>query len=506
MPTRPPHTRFHVPLYVALFALTGCPQPETPQPQDMKGDMTMPSSSQDMDSGTEEMPADMVEDASMQPAEMGETDRDASTDQDADIAGDDMPSDMAPPAKSPICALEVASLRPSGRDIPVSPGADAIGEALADAQPGDRLLLAAGTYAKESLKDVRFSEHVFLQAAPGEEVTIEGLSCLRCSHLVFRDIAFTGDTVNLDAADHIVFDHVSMTAPDNTSVLRIYGQRNGACSHIDVFDSEITGGQRTIFILGRFAPSEEWNTNLRFVRNRIECGTNNCFQISGGRDVLIADNALTSKKSVAVLTAGATRVEVRRNRMLGREDAGAAMNIATPGRQWDNFGGVGNMISSDIQIVNNLIQGWSGAGITLNAARDIDIAHNTVIGGTGLRTSHRTPMEYMSDEVILEGNQDYRVWNNIFERVSIASEDPAPSFSAKNVIAQGNLDGWQQTITEDPQLSGSPEWAPLAGSPVVDAGASGQPAQPSIDRFGQPRDTLPDVGAVELGSTQALCQ
>ena len=112
----------------------------------------------------------------------------------------------------------------------------------------------------------------------------------------------------------------------------------------------------------------------------------------------------------------------------------------------------------------------------------------------------------MSDEVILEGNQDYRVWNNIFERVSIASEDPAPSFSAKNVIAQGNLDGWQQTITEDPQLSGSPEWAPLAGSPVVDAGASGQPAQPSIDRFGQPRDTLPDVGAVELGSTQALCQ
>jgi hypothetical protein len=63
------------------------------------------------------------------------------------------------------------------------------------------------------------------------------------------------------------------------------GQQGSGANHgIVAQDSLIQGGGRTIFVLGNFAPSEQWNHHLTFWNNRITCGSHKCFQISGGGD------------------------------------------------------------------------------------------------------------------------------------------------------------------------------------------------------------------------------
>jgi hypothetical protein len=284
------------------------------------------------------------------------------------------------------------------------------------------------------------------------------------------------------------------------AALQFQGQGSAGASHdVEIEDSVIQGGGRTIFVLGRFAPSDQWNHHLNFVRNQITCGSHNCFQISGGRDLLIENNELIGAGFSGVLTAGATRVNISRNRFRGTR--AVAMQIATPGMEWDNYAGVENMISSEIVIANNLVSGWD-TGVLLDAATNVAIVYNTVADGEGVHFDHRTPHD-QSNQVILNGNGDIRIWNDILPSISIATGEAQPSFESNDLVWKSGGAG-ANLVTADPQLDAASDYALGPSSPALGA-ALVNAETPLVDFENRPRGDDPDIGARELGAPAPEC-
>jgi hypothetical protein len=385
---------------------------------------------------------------------------------------------------------------PTGTTINLSAPAT-LASALATAKAGDRIVMHAGTYAQEQASNRKFASMVFVEAAAGETVKIAGARFQSCDHLAFRDIKFTA-TVMLDGSSNFTFHGVTLDGGmTEEAALQIHGQSSAGASHdVLVEDSTISGGGRTIFVLGSFAPSDKWNHHLTFVRDDITCGSHNCFQISGGRDMLIDGNKINGTTTSGVLTAGATRITITRNRFVGMSGKSPeATQIASPGMEWDNYAGVENMISSAIVIANNVIDGW-GAAVQLDAARDVAIVYNTVADGTGVRFNHRTPHD-QAGNVILNGNSNIRVWNNILPSLSISTGETRPTFESNNVVWKGG-GGGTALVTMAPVFTGT-DFQLAAGSPGVDA-ALINAETPLVDFENRPRGDKPDVGARELGA------
>jgi hypothetical protein len=179
-----------------------------------------------------------------------------------------------------------------------------------------------------------------------------------------------------------------------------------------------------------------------------------------------------------------------------------AVQIATPGAEWDDYAGVENMISSAIVVENNVIDGWSN-GVQLDAARDVAIVYNTVADGTGLRLNHRVPHD-QSGNVILDGNSDVRLWNNILPSISIATDEERPAFESNNLVT-GSGSGGQNPISGDPAFDAATEYELSAGSPAVGAALTNEET-PLVDFAGHLRGDDPDIGARELGAMPGMCQ
>ena len=372
-----------------------------------------------------------------------------------------------------------------------------LASALATAKAGDRIVLHAGTYAKEAISNRKFASFVFVEAAAGDPVTMAGAKFTSSDHLSFRDIQFTA-TVMLDGSSNFAFHGVTLDGgATEEAALQIHGQSSAGASHdVLVEDSTIKGGGRTIFILGKFAPSDTWNHHLTFVRDDITCGSHNCFQISGGRDIAIDGNRISGTTTAGVLTAGATRVAITRNRMKGMAgNPPCATQIASPGMEWDNYAGVENMISSAILIANNVVDGW-GSAVQLDAARDVAIVHNTVADGTGVRFNHRVPHD-QAGNVILNGNTDIRIWNDILPSISLATGEAKPAFEAYNVIWKGG-GGGMNDVTTAPTFAGT-DFGLAADSAGIDA-ALVSSETPLVDFENRLRGPKPDIGAYELGA------
>ncbi len=369
--------------------------------------------------------------------------------------------------------------------------------ALMTAKAGDRVVLHAGSYAKETISNRKFATPVFIEVAAGDAVTLAGATFKSCDHLSFRDVKFSA-TVMLDGSSNFTFHGVTLDAgATEEAALHIHGQSAAGASHdVLVEDSVIGGGGRTIFVLGSFAPSDKWNHHLTFVRDDITCGSHNCFQISGGRDLVIDGNRINGTTTAGVLTAGATRVSITRNRMKGMAGKSpCAAQIASPGMEWDNYDGVENMISSAVVIANNVIDGW-GAAVQLDAARDVAIVHNTVADGTGVRFNHRVPHDRMGN-VILNGNSDIRVWNDVMPSLSVATGETGPTFASNNVVWKGG-GGGTGVITTAPTFTGA-DFALAPGNAGLDA-ALVNAETPLVDFENRPRGPKPDIGAHELGA------
>jgi hypothetical protein len=397
--------------------------------------------------------------------------------------------------------------QPTGATLDVHPPAT-LAAALATAKAGDRVVLHAGTYAPEKLSKLKFASYVFVEAAAGEAVTLPGVTFTSCDHVAISGLTFTG-TVMLDGSSNFAFTKVTLDrGVSEDSALQIHGQSSAGASHdVLVQDSTIKNGGRTIFILGVFAPSDGWNHHLTFIRDEITCGSHNCFQVSGGRDLTIEGNRIFGTTTSGVLTAGATRVSIARNRFIGMPGmSGAATQIASPGMEWDNYAGVENMTSTAVVIANNVMDGW-GAGLQLDAARDVSFVYNTVADGVGIRLNHRVPHDQMGN-VILDGNSDVSAWNDIMPSIFIATGEMPPAFQSNNVVWKGGGGGANLVTTMPTFASTTPgagnDWALAPGSVGID-GALVNAATPTVDFDDRPRGDKPDVGAHELGAGAPVC-
>jgi len=326
----------------------------------------------------------------------------------------------APPPPAP--ARAPLELRPGGT----------LASALARARPGDRIVVRAGEYPAEqieaALPDVSDAPLpgavVTVEAAPGEQVTFAGATFTRSSHIALRRLRFAG-TLKLAGCSHMELSELELDAGDSKdAALYLLGRQPfGPTHHVRVTGSRIAGGGRTVFIHTYFGPSEGWNHDLEFTGNRMACGARNCFQLSGARDTVIADNTVESARGGGILMAGATRVQVLRNRM--DNGRGSAVQVGTPGAEWDRFGGVEHMISSQILIADNVIRSWGGAAVQLDGCRDVEIRRNTVEHGPGLVTHRREPHD-LQGNVILVGNSGVRLQGNRLPEIRVAEGDPAP--------------------------------------------------------------------------------
>jgi hypothetical protein len=360
--------------------------------------------------------------------------------------------------------------------------------AIAAAAPGDRVLVAPGNYPLQTITATP-SEDVFIE---GTGASFAGLTCNSCSHLYLRGLSFTAQ-VSLNTASFITFDGVTIDVGRGVDTTGLYlhgtGSATGMTHDVTVVRSNVRNGARTIFSATNFSPIPNWNHHLTFLGNDFVCGTHNCFQLSGGRDVLIEGNVFHDPLGVAVLCAGATRVDVLQNRMRG--DAGlSAVQIASPGMEWDNYAGVEFMITSAVTVANNVMSAW-GTGIEMDAAKDVNVVFNTVAGGVGFHTWHRIP-HAQDGGVIIVGNSNMNVWNNILPSVQVDSADPMPLMIGNNLIG-GN-----------PMYVDTTSYQLAAGSPAIDVGVV-TPDNPLVDLLGNVRGSKPDDGAIERGAVAPVC-
>jgi len=260
-----------------------------------------------------------------------------------------------------------------------------------------------------------------------------------------------------------------------------------------VEDSKILGGgEPSSFLALSPRPTSGTTTSLSCATT-ITCGSHNCWQISGGRDMLIADNKINGNDH-------RRRSYCRRDAHLdpaqslsrdGHEATGGPAHLASPGAEWDNYAGVENMISSAIVVANNLSDGWANF-VQLDAATDIAIVYNSVADGVGVRFNHRTPHD-QSGKVILDGNSNIRVWNDILPSISVATGEMRPTFE------QNNLVGMPPGFTSTTEFTLGPT------SPAIDK-ALVNPETPLSDFDNHLRGDKPDIGARELGATMVTCQ
>ncbi len=388
---------------------------------------------------------------------------------------------------------------PSGATLSLSPGTT-LGSVLASAQPGDLVVVHGGSYPSETISKA-FTGDVFVEAAVNETPVFHGLQLHGASHLVLQGLQFDA-VVNLNNASYVVFDGVTIdVGTATTSGLELFNSSGGPTHHVKVLRSKVAGGERTIFLGGSFGLEATWNHDLEFRQNELICGTHNCFQFSGGRDAVIEDNDFHDPKGGGVLTAGAARIQILRNRMRGDPTvSSAAVQLATPGMEWDNYAGVEYMLSTDITVANNLIAGWGGPGIELDALDRVSIVYNTIVNcDSGLHTWARTPHDQQNN-VIISGNHDVWLWNNILPSIQLDAADPRPTFESNNQVQQGG--GGVNLITSAPQWVDQVDFVPAPGSPAIDAALADPPqvdgGTPHFDRRGSPRGATPDLGAWEV--------
>jgi parallel beta-helix repeat protein len=306
--------------------------------------------------------------------------------------------------------------------IELKPG-DTLAAALAHAHPGDRVLIHAGDYPREQIQ-ARFADYVTVEAAPGETATFAGLAFKASDHLRLRRLHVAG---TLLVEESTYFDLVEMDLDagrgDGSALHILTKGKTAATNHVRVSKSRIAGGGRTIFILTHFRPSAGWNGELEFTDNELHCGTRCCFQLSGARDTVISGNRVVETRAKGILLAGATRIRITRNRL--ENGSGPAIHIGTPGKEWDPYQGIENMISSDVVAADNVIRNWKGPAVQLDGCRGIELRGNTVENGGGLVTHRRSPTD-LAGQVILVGNSDVRLRGNKLPGMEIAEGDPAP--------------------------------------------------------------------------------
>jgi hypothetical protein len=282
---------------------------------------------------------------------------------------------------------------PSGRTLNVAQDGSGqfrtIGEAAQQTQPGDTVVIAAGTY-QESLripKDGAEGRYITYQAAPGAEVVISGDA--KSDGLVeVRDrnwIKFIGLKIRNSsehglygsASNHILVQDTEVADSQDGGIVFIDG------SDIQVLHSEVNHSNaqgsdaknEAISMVGVNGFEVAWSV----VENCGEEGIDAKYEARNGK---IHDNTTRGNRGPNIYVDAANTIEIYNNTVLGATGEGKA----------GIFLGVEDVSDTrrtyNVKIYNNVITGNSGGGINFfveseGTFSDLSIVNNTIANNAG---------------------------------------------------------------------------------------------------------------------------
>lgn len=393
------------------------------------------------------------------------------------------------------CVPPVIPVEPTGAVHEVRAG-ESIAAALAAAAAGDVVQIRAGSYPELRILDVIRAAPVFVRAAPGESVTIAGLTIDRSSQVFVRDVSIAGRIV-VDRSEHV---ELARLAVDPGSAATSGNTVDVGRSHdVAIVDSRIARGVRTIVLFSGPVPATEWLHAVRIEGNEL-WGGDRCVHVIGARDVTIAHNVCRSLDPsdwpVGVQLSGSQDVRIEGNDIRGPEGARIGVGI-TIGMVHEMIAGAEHLTVTRTTIANNLVRGFAEEGILIEGASDTTVVHNTSWdNGTtttdrpGFRTQNRAG-----------GNPGLSLWNNLFESIALDATDVPLAFESNDMVASGAAAAGR--IVADPMFVDHERYELAGGSPAIDAGLAREGA-PDRDVDGLLRAGAPDLGARERGGAAPM--
>ncbi|MFB9904997.1 polysaccharide lyase 6 family protein [Allokutzneria oryzae] len=425
----------------------------------------------------------------------------------------------------PVTAALLLGMAPMANAAPVT-SLTALQTAIDNAKSGDRVVLAAGRYeAKQPIRITRKSGVTVAAASVGgveiygasgftfdssERVTVEGFRFthtatvlvpsnshhIRLSRNVFQlKSPAEKHWVNVDG-DDVEVDHNTFTGKSTQGVyLSVFGPSSGMAQRIHVhhnyfYNHSFTGSNGGESIRLGVSSKQRFSANALIENNLFEKANGDPEAISvKSSDNVVRYNTIRDSKGQIVLRHG-NRTRVEGNIMLG-------------GASGIRFYG------NDHVIVNNLVTGSSGNGITVGSGDVIDdtsstgkdrpdrvlLAFNTVSGNAGgIAGENRT---YGPDSCVIANNI-------VTGSGQLVRQTQFSKFTWEGNLLWGGSAGDIPASgyrTADPKLSGELR-RPAADSPAVDASAGSYPAV-ELDIDGQRREGRKDVGADERSGSGA---
>ena len=359
-----------------------------------------------------------------------------------------------------------------------------VGEALARAPDGARILVRPGSYPP--LRDERRRPRSVTVRGVGGRPQVAGLQVLGGSGLRLENLRFTGqvligdDPFHLYGAADVVISESELSAPGAVCVMV-----RGGASRVVIRDNHVhdcaTG------IGGPGAPSGPDPSRILVVRNRLERFSADGIQFAEWDDVVIAGNVIRNAEDPAgvihndaiQLTGDSTRVWIRGNRL--SDSRGQLLFVQ------DAVGPI-----HDVLVENNLVVGADAYAVQAQGATGLRFVNNTVwysgFGGLLLRPGVRRPDGTRSVPT------DTIVANNVL--AGFGTEAPAATARyVRNVVRCAGRGRVGPCVTDRAFMrSARGDFAPV--SPLLIRRGLARPA-PDVDLSGRDRPRAPSIGALE---------
>lgn len=339
---------------------------------------------------------------------------------------------------------------------------------------GGNVLVRAGSYKRQAVSAVARDSYVSLAPYGAELPVIAGLTLTGVSHLRVENLNFTS-TVIARASSDLQFSR-------NRFVLKPAGLSTRSAMYLESVDNMVIdhnwvyNGRDGVVLNAAAAPS----TDVVIWANRFErLGGDGVHVGVGTRGVTLFDNDFIDVRARSDVDPS---VHSDAMQVLGPTQGVRAFNNEVRGGRGflfmihDSASSRAGSANQGVVIMSNVFSGYD-FGLRLFSAPGARIINNTVWGmstgaGTGLDILDRTGVAAHNTGLVLV--------NNIAKRLDIAG---AVGLSRSD----HNLVGGDPKLTSD-----------LRPSPASSAVDAADPAEaPSVDARAEPRDGLPDIGALE---------
>ncbi len=368
---------------------------------------------------------------------------------------------------------------------------------LAALQPGDQVVVYAGTYTTPGLVNVTWTgtaqAPISVRAAAGEHVVIQGamnqnVLDLAGSYFTLAGFEITGGShgVRLGATDHATLEDLVLHGLGDVGIS--CNRPGQECSHLTIRHNEIyatgmAGTGEGMYLGGNDATNIFRDSVVE--RNYVhDLGGDQGDGIeikAGASGVVVRDNVIIRAKYPAIT-------------MYGYAGTGAP-NVVERNFVWITMDN-GIQIVGQVVVRNNIILGAGANGIQSKASQgqtphDLVIIHNTIVGGGPCLKANDWAT---ANNQIVANNALYCGGGT-----AIDLNGGAPSAMLFNNIGLGTSNaasGFRQGGTLAADLGTATKVYPPGGSMLINAG---DPAHGTTDDFnGTPRgDGMPDVGAYE---------